>query len=97
MKGNNGLAFSAGAGVGLDFYPKYAVPLGLIAHYNITSQPEFIVVDGRPAHIWKVKLAYTKASDISLGLEYAIMKVPLRSVNNDPIVYSFALASRFYF
>ena len=97
IRGENGLSFTAGAGVDLDFYPKYSVPLGLIVHYNITSQPEFVIVDGKSAHILKVKLAYTKASDFSLGLEYAIMKVPLRNVKNDPIVYSFALASRFYF
>ena len=97
LRGDNGLAFTAGAGLDLDFYPKYSVPVGLIVHYNITSQPEFVIVDGKSAHILKVKLAYTKASDFSLGLEYAIMKVPLRNVKNDPIVYSFALASRFYF
>jgi len=97
LRGENGLAFTAGAGLDLDFYPKYSVPVGLIVHYNITSQPEFVIVEGKSAHIWKMKLAYTKASDFSLGLEYAIMKVPLRNVKNDPIVYSFALASRFYF
>ncbi len=97
LRGENGLAFTAGAGLDLDFYPKYSVPVGLIVHYNITSQPEFVIVDGKSAHILKVKLAYTRASDFSLGLEYAIMKVPLRNVKNDPIVYTFALASRFYF
>jgi len=97
IRGVNGLAFTAGAGVDLDFYPKYSVPVGFIFHYNISSQPEFVYVKGKSAHIWKMKLAYTKASDFSLGLEYAIMKVPLRNVKNDPIVYTFALASRFYF
>jgi hypothetical protein len=97
IRGENGLSFTAGVGVDLDFYPKYSVPLGLIIHYNITSQPEFVYVDGSSAHIWKVKLAYTKSHDYSLGLEYALMKVPLRNVKNDPIVYLFALASRFYF
>ncbi len=97
IRGKNGLVFTAGAGVDLDFYPKYSVPLGLIVHYNITSQPELVYVAGKSAHIWMVKLAYTKSSDFSLGLEYAIMKVPLQNVKNDPMVSSFALASRFYF
>lgn len=96
-RGENGLAFIAGTGIDLDFYPKYSVPVGLMVHYNITSQPEFVIVEGKSAHIWKMKLAYTRASDFSLGLEYAVMKVPLRNAQNDPIVYSFALASRFYF
>ncbi len=97
IRGKNGLAFTAGAGVDLDFYPRYSVPVGLIVHYNITSQPELVYVNGRAAHILKAKIAYTKARDFSLGLEYAIMKVPLSNAENDPIVYTFVLASRFYF
>ena len=97
IRGKNGMAFTAGAGVDLDFYPRYSVPVGLIVHYNITSQPEFVYVDGRSAHILKAKIAYTKARDFSLGLEYAIMKVPLWNTQKDPAAYTFALASRFYF
>ena len=97
IRGKNGLALTAGAGVDFDFYPRYSVPLGLIINYSITSQPEFVYVDGKYAHIWKTKIAYTKASDFSLGLEYAIMKVPLPNAKKDPAVFSFALGSRFYF
>jgi hypothetical protein len=97
IRGKNGLALTAGAGVDFDFYPRYSVPLGLIINYSITSQPEFVYVDGKYAHIWKTKIAYTKASDFSLGLEYAIMKVPLPNAQKDPTVFSFALGSRFYF
>ena len=97
IRGKNGLALTAGAGVDFDFYPRYSVPLGLIINYNITSQPEFVYVDGKYAHLWKTKIAYTKASDFSLGLEYSIMKVPLQNASKDPMVLSFALASRFYF
>lgn len=97
IRGENGMGFTAGGGVDLDFYPRYSVPLGFIAHYNITSQPEFVFLEGGVAHIGKIKIAYTKSRDYSLGLEYAIMKVPLMNVEKSPFVYTYSLASRFYF
>jgi hypothetical protein len=97
LRGKNDLAFIAGAGLDLNFYPRYNVPLGLIINYNLTSQPEFVYVTGRSAHIWKIKIAYTKASDFSLGVEYSILKMPMPNVQKDPVAYSLALASRFYF
>jgi hypothetical protein len=74
---------------------RFFVSAGLEFDYHLTAKAKY--VDGSSAHIWKVKLAYTKSHDYSLGLEFALMKVPLRNVKNDPIVYLFALASRFYF
>jgi hypothetical protein len=68
IRGVNGLAFIAGTGIDLDFYPRFSVPIGFIANYNITSQPEFVCVNDSYAHVMKAKLAYTKAIDFSLGL-----------------------------
>ena len=97
IRGVNGLAFIAGAEIDLDFYPRYSVPIGFIANYNITSKPEFVYVNVSFAHVLKAKLAYTKANDFSLGIEYSLMLVPMPKVEKSPSVYMIALSNRFYF
>jgi len=65
-------------------------------YYNITSMPDFVYVDGEQGHMIKAKIAYTKSTEFSLGVEYSYMKVPLLNQQN-ATVQSIALTMRFYF
>jgi len=96
-RGENGFALSAGAGIDFDFYHRYSLPVGLVLHYNITSMPDLVFFNDKYAHVLQTKLAYTKASDFSLGIELSYMKVPLINQEKHPSVYSIALAARYYF
>jgi len=96
-RGENGFALSAGAGVDFDFYPRYSLPVGLVLHYNISSMPDIVYFNNEYAHVLQAKIAYSKASDFSLGIELSYMKVPLINQEKHPGVYSIALAARYYF
>jgi len=96
-RGENGFSLSTGAGIDFDFYPRYSLPVGLVIHYNISSMPEIVYVDDKYAQILQTKLAYTKASDFNLGIEFSYMKVPFINQEKSPSVYSVALAARYYF
>ena len=96
-RGENGFAFSAGGGIDLDFYPRYSLPLGVVLHYTISSMPDFVYIEDKHAHMFKVKIAYTRSTEFSLGLEYSYMKVPLLSQQKNTSVQSIALSIRFYF
>ncbi|MCK4749311.1 MAG: hypothetical protein KAT15_19795, partial [Bacteroidales bacterium] len=96
-RGENGFSFDAMAGIDLDFYPRYSVPVGFIINYAITSMPEFVYIKDQNAQMIQAKIAYTKAVDFSLGIEYNYMKVPLVNQDKPPTVQSIALAARYYF
>jgi len=96
-RGLNGFSFEAGTGIDFDFYPRYKVPVGLVLQYAITSMPEFVYVEGEHAQVFRSKIAYTKADDFSLGIEYSYMKVPLINQEKPPSVMTFALVARYYF
>ncbi len=95
--GKNGFAFSGSAGIDLDFYPRYSLPVGFVLNYSTTSMPDFVFVDGKQAQIIRGKIAYTKASDFSLGIEFSFMKVPMVNMDKPPSVSSVALTARYYF
>ena len=59
--------------------------------------PEVVYIKDKYAHTLQAKIAYTKASDFSLGIELSYMKVPLINQEKHPSVYSIALAARYYF
>jgi hypothetical protein len=86
-----------GAGVDLNFYPRFSVPLGLVVTYDITSMPDFVYVEGEESQMIQAKIAYTKASDFSLGIEYSYMKYPLLNQDKPVTAQSIALAARYYF
>ncbi len=96
-RGEYSYSFDAGAGVDINFYPRYSVPVGLVLIYEITSMPDFVFVDGENAHIIQTKIAYTKASDFSLGLEFAFMKYPFNNQPKPVTVRYAALSARYYF
>ena len=96
-RGENGFALSAAGGLDLDFYPKYSVPVGIIISYNITSMPEIVYIKNKYSKITRIKIAYTKSSDFSLGVEFHIMKIPISNQEKPPSAYSIALTSRYYF
>lgn len=96
-RGKYGSSFDGGAGLDLDLYPRFSVPVGLVFNYEITSMPDFVFVEGDKAQLIQIKIAYTKATDFSLGIELAYMKYPF---NNQPkpvsVIYA-SLAARYYF
>jgi len=96
IRGENGFAFNVGGGIDLDFYPRYSLPVGVMMYYNITSMPDFVYVDGEYGQMVKAKIAYTKSTEFSLGVEYSYMKVPLLNQQN-AAVQSITLTMRFYF
>jgi hypothetical protein len=96
-RGAYGIAFDAGAGIDLNFYPRFSLPLGLVFIYDITSMPDFVYVSGKESQMIQAKIAYTKASDFSLGIEYTYMKYPLINQDKPVTARSIALAARYYF
>jgi len=97
IRGNYGYSYDLGAGIDFNFYPRYSVPLGLVLIYEITSMPDFVFVDGKNSQLIQTKIAYTKASDFSLGLEFAFMKYPFNSQPESVTVRYAALSARYYF
>lgn len=96
-RGENSFTFSAGGGIDLDFYPRYSLPLGIMMHYSISSMPDFVYIEDEHAHMIRAKIAYTRSSEYSLGVEYSYMKVPLLTQQKYTSVQSIALTIRFYF
>jgi hypothetical protein len=96
-RGENGFSFDAGAGVDFDFYPKYAVPVGLVIIYDVTSMPGFVYVEGENSQMLQGKIAYTKASDFSLGIELAWARYPFLNQEKPVTLRTVALSARYYF
>ena len=96
-RGENGFSFKAGAGIDLDFNPRYSVPVGLLVNYSISSMPDIVYIEGKKAQMGQVKIAYTGASDFNIGIEYSYQKIPLFEQTTPPTVQSIALAVRYYF
>ena len=96
-RGAYGIAFDGGAGIDLDFYPHFFVPIGLVITYDITSMPDFVYVEGEKSQMIQAKIAYSKASDFSLGIEIAYMKYPFINQARPVTAMSAALAARYYF
>ena len=96
-RGENGYAFDGSAGVDFNFYPRYSVPVAFVLNYEITSMPDFVYVAGKESQIIQVKIAYSKASDFNLGIEFAYMKYPLNNQEKPVSVKYAALTARYYF
>jgi len=97
IRGAYGFAFDAGLGIDFDFYPRFSVPLGLVITYDISFMPDFVNVDGEESQMVQLKVAYTKASDFSLGLEFSYMNYPFLNQTKQLTTFSTALAARYYF
>lgn len=97
IRGNYGFAFETGAGIDLNFYPRFLIPVGLVITYDITSMPDFVYVEGEKSQLIQAKIAYTKAQDFSLGIEFNFMKYPFLYLDNPVTALSAALAARYYF
>ena len=96
-RGVNGFAFDVGAGIDINFYPRFSIPVGLVFIYDITSMPDFVYVEGEHSQMIQAKITYTKASDFSLGIEFSYMKYPFND-QPKPVTLTFAaLAARYYF
>ena len=96
-RGSYGFAFDGGAGIDLNFYPRYSVPVGFVLTYDITTMPGFVYVDGQASQMIQTKIAYTKASDFNLGLEFSYFKYPLVNQSSPVTALSVGLAARYYF
>ena len=96
-RGEYGYAFDGSAGIDFNFYPRYSVPLAFVLIYDITSMPDFVYVAGEKSQIIHAKIAYTKASDFSLGIELAYMKYPFNNQEKPVSVRYAALSARYYF
>jgi hypothetical protein len=96
-RGQYGISFDGGAGVDFNFYPKYAVPIGLVFIYDITSMPSFVYVEGEKSQMLQGKIAYTKASDFSLGIELALARYPFLNQKKPVAMRTVSLSARYYF
>ena len=96
-RGEYGYSFDGSAGIDLNFYPRYSVPLAFVLIYDITSMPDFVYIEGEKSQIIHAKIAYTKASDFSLGIELAYMKYPFNNQEKPVSVRYAALSARYYF
>jgi len=96
-RGQYGFSFDGGAGVDFNFYPKYAVPVGLVFIYDITSMPGLVYVEGEKSQMIQGKLAYTKASDFSLGIELTLARYPFLNQEKPVTLRTAALSARYYF
>ncbi len=96
-RGVNRFSYNLGGGIDFDFNPRYSIPLGLILNYSISTIPSLVVDTDVYAQIYQLKIAYTRASDFSLGLEYFYQKIPLPNIEEPSTVNSIGLAARFYF
>ena len=96
-RGNYGFAFDLGAGIDLNFYPRFSVPVGFVLTYDITSMPDFVYVEDERSQMIQAKIAYTKASDFNLGIEFSYMKYPFLNLDKPVTAFQAALAARFYF
>lgn len=96
-RGEYGFSFDWSAGIDLNFYPRYSVPVGFVLIYDITSMPDFVYIEGERSQIIHAKIAYTKASDFSLGIELAYMKYPFSNQPKPVSVKFAALSARYYF
>lgn len=96
-RGENGVRFNSGLAFDVNFKERFSIPVGLAVASYLTSQPELVYVDKSMAKLLVFKLAYTGASDFSLGLEWSVMKSPMPNVENEPMVQMVGLSSRYYF
>jgi hypothetical protein len=96
-RGEYGFAFDGGFGVDFNLYPRFSIPIGIVLTFDNTNMPDFVYVAGKNSQIIQVKIAYTKASDFSLGLEFSFMKYPFLNQAKPVTAFSAGLASRFYF
>jgi len=96
-RGENGFAYSAVGGIDLNFNSRYSIPFAYVMYYSISSMPDFVYVKDESAHIIKSKIAYSRSTEFSFGLEYSYMKVPLLNQQKRTTFRSIALAIHFYF
>jgi hypothetical protein len=96
-RGENGFSFDGGAGVDFNLYPKYSIPIGFVVIYDITTMPDFVYLEGEKAQMIQAKIAYSKASDFSLGIEFAYNKYPFLNQEKPVALRTIALSARYYF
>ena len=96
-RGTYGFSFDGSAGIDINFYPRYSVPVSFVLIYDLTSMPDFIYIEGERSQSIHAKIAYTKASDFSLGIELAYMKYPFFNQDKPVSVRYAALSARYYF
>jgi hypothetical protein len=96
-RGENGFSTAFTAGLDLDFYRRFNIPAGLVLQYTLSDRPEIITIRGSSAQIFRAKLAYTRSSDFSLGLELSFIKLPLPNQDVVPGAVTAAMAARYFF
>lgn len=96
-RGKYGFSFDGSAGIDINFYPRYSVPVSFVLIYDLTSMPDFVYIEGERSQIIHAKIAYTKASDFNLGIELAYMKYPFNNQEKPVSVMFAALSARYYF
>lgn len=97
IRGEYGFAFDGGLGVDINLYPRFSIPIGIVLTYDYTNMPDFVYVDGENSQMVLAKIAYTKASDFSLGIEFSFMKYPFLNQPKPVTALSAALTARYYF
>jgi hypothetical protein len=96
-RGKNDFYYSHDIGVDLDFYPKFRIPAGMVFNYSVSTLPDLVYDTEDLAQMVRWKVAYTKAVDFSLGIEYSYQKIPLLPNEDPATVHAIALTARYYF
>lgn len=81
----------------VDFNKRFDVPIGLAASVMFTTQPDIVYVENKIGRLFIFKIAYTAATDFSVGLEYSIIKIPLNYASEVPMIVNFAFVAQYYF
>ena len=89
--------YSVEAGVDVNFYQRYKVPLGVAFTYSITTEPEIVYVDNESARMYFFKIAYTGRKDFDIGIEGGTMIIPFENVEKKPSVKMASLTMSYFF
>jgi hypothetical protein len=90
-------SYRLGGTVSLDLRPKYRVPIGVLAGYNVNSLAPYGSDVNGILRSFLFQVGYTGRKDFSLSLESAFTKVPLNQNNENLQFNSAQMTMRYFF
>ncbi len=97
VRGKTNIIYSLNAAGDMDLYPKYNVPLGFAAGYNLAGNPEVMMDSDGHSSLFFFNLNYTGSPDFELGLQTTFYRFKLSRDDNSSSVVKATFNFRFYF